>query len=129
LVHDLVEANACHDRCVAIEALPVSVLDASDPQSIAEQLRRRAQEIVLRHRVQSIILGGAPLGVHADAVSDRVGVKCLNPIQAGVRRICALVSRPDSPQGPRLYPYLPPKKFVGELGFLARIHDALWPLP
>ena len=126
LVQDLVHVNRCADRCVAIDALPVSVLQAADPAAIADQLAVHAEHLARTHRIDCLVLGGAPLGVHAAGIQMRTGLRCIDPIAAGIQRWASMAPHAgmDSP-----YTHLHPKPFVGDFEFIPRINRALWPSP
>ncbi|HSV79637.1 MAG TPA: aspartate/glutamate racemase family protein [Ramlibacter sp.] len=126
LVAELVRANHCEDRCVAIAALPVAVLDAADPGALRERLAEHAVRLARSWRIQSVVLGGAPLGLHAEHLSGLLGLPCINPVAAGLQRLAALAAQQDLEHRSPSYRGLRRKNFEGPFSFLEHLNQALW---
>ncbi len=102
------------------------MLDAADPALVRDRLAASAIELAQRLRVDAVVLGGAPLGVHADYLSDLTGVLCIDPIEAGVHRLADLVSAQPSGHRAPAYGGLQHKSFKGDIGFLKNLDRVLW---
>ncbi|MCX6497536.1 MAG: aspartate/glutamate racemase family protein [Arthrobacter sp.] len=126
LVRELVRNNNYEDACVTIEALPVSVLEAASPAAIRGRLLSVGRELGRDPRVKSIVLGGAPLGVHAEYLSDQVGVEFIDPVTAGVKRLAGLAAAGSARHRADSYDQLKRKEFEGNLEFLKHLNQTLW---
>lgn len=126
LVEELVQRNRCENECLGIHAVSVSVIDAANPGAVRDLLATSAIELTRKLRVDSVVLGGAPLGVHADHLSELLGVLCIDPIEAGVHRLSDLVARQPSGHRASAYAGLQRKPFEGGVGFLENLNHALW---
>lgn len=127
LVEDLVRANAGGERCRAIDALPVSVLDAARPQAVYEGLAQAAARLLRDRPLDALVLGGAPLGVHAQALTQQLGVRCIDPVAAGIAQLSARMDEQAAGHRASAYDLLQPKRFSGRFGFLRQLNEALWP--
>lgn len=127
LVRELVCANRCEDKCLAIEAIPVSVLDAANPAHVRDRLIDQGILLTRNHRVDAIVLGGAPLGVHAKELSTLLGVHCVDPLAAGIMQLARTAAH--RPTGWRQFDrnHLQRKPFQGPFGFLHHLNKVLWP--
>lgn len=125
LVEELVCRNGCREQCLAIEAVPVSVLEAASPTRVSELLLKRGLQLARDRRIRSIILGGAPLGVHSKTLTVQLGLPCIDPIEAGVKRLSTLLSVSRAGYRSAIYESIMPKHFDGHLDFLERIEQAL----
>jgi allantoin racemase len=126
LVEELVQRNGCENECAGIHAVPVSVIDASDPGAVRDHLAESAIEWMRGLRADAVILGGAPLGVHADHLSDLLGVPCIDPIETGVQRLSDLVTTQPSGHRAPAYTGLQRKLFEGDIDVLDNLNSALW---
>ncbi|MGO4681405.1 aspartate/glutamate racemase family protein [Microbacterium sp. 2MCAF23] len=122
-VRAMLRANGVESGCRRIEALPVPVLAAADPAAVRVLLRDAATRIVEDPHVRSIVLGGGPLGVHAEWLEEECGIPVIDPISAGIDRLIALVRASTSECAS---PSIDPKPFVGGYDFLERIATRLW---
>lgn len=127
LVRELVRANRCEDRCLGIEAVPVSVLDAASPDAVRDRLAEFGLRLTRSLQVDSVVLGGAPLGVHAEDLSDLLRVPCIDPMAAGIARLASIVSEKASGHRDPAYGHLQRKPFEGRFSFLEHLNKALWP--
>ncbi len=127
LVRDLVRANACEDRCLAVEAVPISVLEAADPAAVRAQLLAAGARLASERRLRAIVLGGAPLGGHAAELSERLSIHCIDPVAAGVSRLAAMVASGAGGARGAAYVGAPRKPFEGSSVFIDRLNQALWP--
>ncbi|GAB3854307.1 aspartate/glutamate racemase family protein [Nocardioides maradonensis] len=127
LVHRMIADNALTGSCVAVHAAAVSVLDATDPAKVRAEMVARAHELVRTARPAAICIGGGPLGVHADAVADAIGLPVVNAVHAGIRSLERLVA--TKPHGNRssAYALVGRKPFVGDQPILDALNQLIWP--
>lgn len=81
------------DGLAAVETVaPSGALLASNPTAAHALLADACAAAVERHKVQTVILGGAGLAGMAAAIQHRVPVPVIDSVHAGVRHACALMS-------------------------------------
>ena len=125
LVVDLVRRNNLENKCAGVQALPVSVLDAANPDAVRAELAALGRSISRNPKIRSIVLGGAPLGVHANYLSQVLGVRCIDPIEAGVKHLARIaVAKPNGHRRPT-YALLARKDFKGTFSFIHHLNDRL----
>ncbi len=122
-VRRMLRNNGVDDACRAVVALPVPVLAAAEPEAIRMRLGEEAMRIAADPEVRSIVLGGGPLGVHAEWLAGACGIQVIDPVSSGVRTVIERVERGDADAPPAIAA----KAFAGEYDFLKRIAKRVWP--
>lgn len=104
---ELAETYGLASRLASVRALERSPLDvARDPRVIADGLAALGRAAVEEDGADVLVLGGAPLGGMAAALSDRVGVPALDGVGCAVRHVEALVGM--GVRKPRVGRFAPP---------------------
>lgn len=124
-VRQMLRSNAVEGLCRRLVALPLPVLAAAEPDSIRELLRESALAIAEDPEVRTIVLGGGPLGVHAEWLAEACGVPAIDPIAAGIARLVRFVQDGEGASAP---PVLGAKTFSGGYDFLERIAGRIRPV-
>ena len=118
---DLVRRYGFEDRCVAVRACDIPVLElespGSDARAVVTELCRRT---VLEDGADSIVLGCAGMADFCDEIAAVIGVPVIDGVAAGVKLAEVLVALRLTTSRRDEYAPPPPKLYVGELASFGR---------
>jgi allantoin racemase len=119
--HDLVQRYGFADRCVAIRACDIPVLDLDVPGSAARSVvTARCREVVERDGADTVVLGCAGMADFCDEVSAAIGVPVVDGVSAAVKLIESLIALQLSTSRRDEFAAPPAKPFTGAMEGFAR---------
>ncbi len=86
MVEHIVKKTGLGDRCASIRCVDMPVLDCDEnPDAVLQGLEQGGRLALQADHAEAIILGCAGMGGMEVALSQRLGVPCVDPVAAGVR--------------------------------------------
>jgi allantoin racemase len=119
--HDLVGRYGFADRCVAIRACDIPVLELDEPGSPARDVvTDLCRRVVEEDGADSVVLGCAGMADFCAEVSAAIGVPVIDGVAAGVRLVESLIALGLSTSRRDEYAAPPAKRYTGALASFAR---------